>query len=181
MIQNLAKVEIQKTKTWIEKVVIGLGLCPFAKMPFERGQIRYVLHQGDKEEDLAHCLLEELSFLNTVSKKEIETTLIIHPNVLQDFTSYNSFLAEADWILQKTDLEGIIQIASFHPNYQFAGTRFEDASNYTNRSPYPMLHLLREESIELALENFPNPEQIPERNIKLMEKLGTLEIKKLLI
>lgn len=170
---------ITDTKNWIEKMVIGLNLCPFAKQPFRANKIRYVVVEGTLE-DLVAALVKEMKMLVVTEAKEIETTLIIHPYLLTDFYDYNDFLGIADAILEQELLEGIVQIASFHPKYQFAGTKPEAAENYTNRSPYPMLHLLREASLEQVLEHYPEPELIPERNVALLNNLGLAKIKNIL-
>lgn len=163
---------IADTKYWVDKFVIGLNLCPFARRPFVQDRIRYVVETSDSEEILSESLISEALYLTEVSPQLIETTLLIHPFILVDFSDYNDYLGKADWLLQQSGLEGVIQIASFHPDYQFAGTRHSDVENYTNRAPYPMLHLLREASIEEALEQYEHPEEIPARNIETMKRLG---------
>ena len=170
---------IDLTKNWLEKLVIGLNLCPFAKLPFNQNRIRYVVESGDKEA-LMQTFLSELALLTEKTDKEVETTLIIHPNVLTDFYDYLDFVAEADEQIDDSGLRGTIQVASFHPDYQFAGTNPEDVENYTNRSPFPMLHLIREDSIEKALEHYPDPEMIPERNIETMKRLGLEGVQQIL-
>lgn len=170
---------INKTKNWIEKMVIGLNLCPFAKQPFRTGKIRYVVVEETNLSKLVEVLMLEMRRLVVTDAKEIETTLIIHPDLLTDFYDYNDFLAVADEVLHQELLEGIVQIASFHPQYQFADTSKDAVENYTNRSPYPMLHLLREASLEKALEHYPNPEAIPERNVTYLKQLGLNKIKQL--
>ncbi|GJM34621.1 MAG: hypothetical protein DHS20C18_36220 [Saprospiraceae bacterium] len=173
------EVYIEKTKKWIEQFVIGLNLCPFASVPFQQDKIRYVVNLSKNPDDLIRCFLEEMQFLDDKPSKEVETTLIIFPNQLNDFLAYLDFLTEAEEILEEVGLEGILQIASFHPEYQFANTAKEDAENYTNRSPYPMLHLLREASVEQALRHYPEPENIPIENILRLKELGVEGIKKL--
>jgi hypothetical protein len=168
---------IRKTRDWVEHFVIRLNLCPFAKKVFDEEKIRYVVLNSHKIADLTKMLLDELFFLNKTNPSRIETTLLICPNLLQDFGKFNDYLAIADEILIEMSLIGEIQIASFHPQYQFAGTQPNDPENYTNRSPYPMLHLLREESIEKALKNFPHPEEIPKKNIEKMNQLGLEKLK----
>lgn len=171
---------INKTKNWIEKMVINLNLCPFAKLPFQTDKIRYVVVEETNLSKLVEVLMLEMRRLVVTNAKEIETTLIIHPYLLIDFYDYNDFLAVADEVLHQELLEGIIQIASFHPQYQFADTSKDAVENYTNRSPYPMLHLLREASLEKVLEHYPNPELIPERNVTHLKHLGLDKIKLLL-
>ncbi len=171
---------LETTKKWVERIVVGLNLCPFAKAPFRMGRIRYVVFRGKNRVELARLMIEEARHLAKTLPEETETTLLIHPDALQDFLDYNDFLDEADALIRENGLEGIIQVASFHPDYQFADVPHEAPENFTNRSPYPMLHLLREESIEKALEQYPDPEKIPERNIEKMKALGREGIEKLL-
>jgi hypothetical protein len=171
---------IEATRKWLEKVVLGLNLCPFAKRPYTRETIRYVVLISESPSDLSEMLEVELTFLAESDPEELETTLLIHPNCLLDFNDYNDYLEDADQLLVDLELEGEIQIASFHPQYQFADTEPEDPENYTNRSPYPMLHLLREDSISWAVDTFPEAENIPEQNIAMMNKLGIEKIKALL-
>ena len=169
---------IQATQKWVETIVIGMNLCPFAKREVVKNRVRYTVAESTAQEQLLMDLKIELELLNNDSS--IETTLLIHPSILQDFYDYNDFLELADSLLIDMELEGIYQIASFHPNYQFGGTNFDDAENYTNRSPYQMLHLIREASLEKAVANYPDPEDIPERNINLMNELGADKMKVLL-
>jgi hypothetical protein len=163
---------IAQTQKWLEKAVIGLNLCPFAKAVHIKNQIRYVVTDAATDEELMEVLMDELELLAEASPEKIDTTLIIHPQVLNDFEDYNDFLDVADGALEEMDLDGILQVASFHPDYQFADTDKNDIGNYTNRSPYPTLHLLREESVDRAVEAFPEAEDIFEKNIETMEKLG---------
>lgn len=167
----------ERTAKWIEKFVIGENLCPFAKKPFQADKILYSVQETTKTEELLETLVTELLILNNTPASEVSTTVIIHPNVLTDFYDYNDFLTRANGILEKVDMVGIVQIASFHPNYQFAGTDIDDVENYTNRSPYPMLHLLREEEVEKILTNYPNPENIPSRNIAHLQDLGLEKVR----
>ena len=160
------------TRTWLEKAVIGLNLCPFAKAPHLGGRIRYTVSVAETPDELRADLVDELETLAEAAPEEIETTLLIHPRVFADFLDYNDFLEVADETLEDLDLVGEIQVASFHPRYQFAGTEPDDIENYTNRSPYPMLHLLRESSVDAAVAAFPDTEQIYERNIETMRALG---------
>jgi len=161
---------VEATKEWLEKVVIGLNLCPFAKPVQNR--IRYAFSGAETPEALQRDLAEELRILAAADPDEIETTLLIHPRVLTDFLDYNDFLDVADDTLADLELVGEIQIASFHPEYQFAGTGPDDVENYTNRSPYPMLHLLREASVDRAVAAFPDASRIYERNIETLRALG---------
>ena len=161
---------LNAVKHWLEHTVIGLNLCPFAKREFINNQIRFTISDAITTQQLLETLQAELLWLGKHSK--IETTLIVHPKVLEDFVEYNDFLDEIDSFLNREGYIGLYQVATFHPNYQFEGTQIDDAENYTNRSPFPLLHLLREKSVEKALASYPNPERIPERNISLMNKIG---------
>ncbi len=163
---------IAATEAWLEKAVIGLNLCPFAKAVHVKGQIRYVLADAATPEELLETLMNELQLLSDTPAEKVDTTLIVHPHVLTDFEDYNEFLDVADAALEDMGLEGELQVASFHPDYQFADTDKNDIGNFTNRSPYPTLHLLREESVERAVEAFPEAEAIFDRNIETMEALG---------
>lgn len=160
------------TRNWLEKAVIGLNLCPFAKAVYAKQQVRFVLSDATTPEALLEQLVEELVLLRDTPAEEIDTTLIIHPEVLTDFLEYNDFLENVDAAVETLDLQGILQVASFHPQYQFAGAAPDDVSNYTNRAPYPILHLLREDSVERAVAAFPDPDVIIERNIETLDKLG---------
>lgn len=161
---------INATRKWVEDVVVGYNLCPFAKRELVRNRVRFVVSEAVTEDELLQALHAELQRLD--DEPEIETTLLIHPGVLRDFGLYNEFLDAADGLLAYLDMEGVYQIASFHPDYQFAETEPDAAENYTNRSPFPMLHLLREASLEAAIDSYPDVDEIPQRNIELMEKLG---------
>ena len=160
------------TRTWLERAVIGLNLCPFAKAVHLGGRIRYAVSVADTPDELRADLVDELQTLAEADPDEIETTLLIHPRVFDDFLDYNDFLEVADETLEELDLVGEIQVASFHPRYQFAGTEPDDIENYTNRSPYPILHILREASVDQAVAAFPEAERIYEKNIATMKKLG---------
>ena len=169
---------IKDTKHWISKFVIGLKLCPFAKKPFEEDLIRYVHLENTSTDSLLMKLSEELLFIVESSEKEVETTLIIHPNQLLDFEAYLDFVEAGNALIASMQLEGVIQIASFHPSYRFAGESENDAANYSNRSPYPMLHLLREETLTKAIDNHPDIDSVPEKNIALLREMGEAAIKK---
>lgn len=160
------------THAWVDKAVIGINLCPFAKAVQVRQQIRYVVSPATTPQALYDDLCRELIFLDKTDPQQTDTTLLIHPYVLNDFLDYNAFLDVANDALEELDLAGDIQIASFHPAYQFADTAADDVSNCTNRSPYPILHLLREISIERAVDAIPEAADIYERNIAAMEALG---------
>ncbi|HUH90021.1 MAG TPA: DUF1415 domain-containing protein, partial [Lysobacter sp.] len=163
---------ITATRRWLQRAVIGLNLCPFAKAVQVKDQIRYVLSDATTADALLEELAAELVWLHDTDPAVVDTTLLIHPQVLTDFYDYNDFLDQVDTAIDALGLEGEIQVASFHPDYQFAGSDFDDPANCTNRSPYPMLHLLREASVERAVEAFPDPDAIVERNIATLEKLG---------
>jgi len=162
---------IQATKEWLEHFVIKHNFCPFAVKPFRDKRIRYVSYPVSSEKELADKLIDEMLFLKDADPQEIETTLVIVPNLLTDFLDYNQFLDVVDSIIDELNVEGVIQVASFHPDYQFADLDKDDVRNYTNRSPYPMFHLIREDSIEKAREMM-DTESIPDRNMDLLMDLG---------
>jgi len=163
---------VQDTLRWLERAVIGLNLCPFAKAVYVKGQVHCTVSQASNLEALRDDLLQALNDLVAHEPDERDTTLLIIQNLLQDFVDYNDFLNVADDCLLALDLEGEIQIASFHPQYQFAGTDEDDITNFTNRSPYPTLHLIREASIDRAVAAFPDAEDIFEANMATMNQLG---------
>ena len=160
------------TIDWLEKAVIGLNLCPFAKAVHVKGQIRTVVSAATEPQALLEQLVDELRHLAEVDPQTTDTTLLVHPGVLADFLDFNDFLALADGALVALQLDGILQIAAFHPQFQFAGTDAGDITNATNRSPWPTLHLIREDSIDRAVEAFPEAEAIYERNIETLLALG---------
>jgi uncharacterized protein len=161
-----------QTKHWLEKAVIGLNLCPFAKAVYVKNQVRLVVSKARHADDLLEELDRELDLLVATPASEIDTTLLIHPTLFEDFLDFNDFLEVAEGVVDEHELEGVVQLASFHPRFQFDGTEPDDISNYTNRAPFAMLHLLREESVERAVEAFPEAESIFEQNIATLEKLG---------
>jgi hypothetical protein len=163
---------IVQTRRWLERAVIGLNLCPFAKAVYAKQQVRFVLSDASTPEALLAQLGEELLLLRDTPAEQVDTTLLIHPQVLGDFLDYNDFLETADALVETLDLDGMLQVASFHPDYQFAGSAPDDVENFTNRSPYPTLHLLREDSVSRAVEAFPDPEAIVERNVETLRRLG---------
>ncbi|MBK9346006.1 MAG: DUF1415 domain-containing protein [Burkholderiales bacterium] len=165
-------IAIDDTRNWLERAVIGLNLCPFAKSVHVKGQIHYAVSQATTAEDFLQDLLRELKDLAESDPAARDTTLLIAPHCLADFLDFNDFLALADQALDDLGLDGVLQIANLHPDYQFAGTRADDITNYTNRSPYPTLHLLREDSIDRAVDAFPQAETIFQRNMETMERLG---------
>lgn len=163
---------IALTVRWLERAVIGLNLCPFAKAVHVKKQIRYVVSQATTAEVLREDLMRELVLLAETPADQIETTLLVHPCVLNDFFDYNHFLGVADQVLVKLGLVDVLQIASLHPLYQFAGTEVDDLDNYTNRSPYPTLHVLREAGVTQAVAAFPDAATIFDKNIASMRRLG---------
>jgi uncharacterized protein len=172
MISDTVTAPIEQTQQWLERAVIGLNLCPFAKAVHVKQQIRYVVSDAANIDALCDDLVSELEFLAEASAERIDTTLIVLTNVMQDFLDFNDFLDVADNILEELELDGILQVAPFHPQFQFADTEADDITNFTNRSPYPMLHLLREDSVSRAVEAFSDELAISETNIATMRKLG---------
>lgn len=163
---------------WVETVVVDLNLCPFAKKELINNRVRLSVSDATTTEQLLLDMHQELTFLNETSG--IETSLLIHPHVLQIFHDYNQFLDKADRLLLGMNLEGVFQIASFHPDYQFADTQPDDVENYTNRAPYPLLHFIREESLARAIAHYPDSDSIPARNIALMNEFGKDKMQALL-
>lgn len=176
---DVAAVETD-TRRWLERAVIGLNLCPFAKAVYAKNQVRIVISDASTERALLEELGEELALLRDTPADQVDTTLLVHPQVLQDFLDYNDFLDQADALVEALDLDGVLQVASFHPDYQFAGTAPDDAENLTNRAPYATLHLLREDSVARAVDAYPEPDAIIERNIATMQALGIEGFRKLL-
>jgi hypothetical protein len=163
---------VAATRRWLEKVVIGLNLCPFARAVHAGNQIRYEISDAQTPEALLADLARELQTLAAADPAKVETTLLIHPQVLGDFLDYNDFLDIADSAVEELGLTGTIQVASFHPHYRFADTEPDAIENYSNRSPYPMLHLLREESVERAVAEFADAGRIPDLNIETLRRIG---------
>ncbi len=164
---------LAETKAWLERAVIGLNLCPFAKAPHAQGRIRFALSRAADEEGLLADLQAELETLVEADPGRTETTLLVHPTLHADnFAAFNDFLDPAEALLEAMDLVGVVQIASFHPHFRFEGTQGDDVSNATNRSPYPTLHLLREASVERAVEAFADPAVIYENNVATLQALG---------
>lgn len=163
---------IEDTRIWLERAVIGLNLCPFAKSVHVKGQVHYAVSRADSAQALLEDLIFELKALASHDPSTRDTTLLIAPDCLTDFLDFNDFLAQADQALCDLELDGVLQIADLHPSYQFAGTTADDITNFTNRSPYPTLHLLREDSIDRAVAAFPEAEMIFEKNMQTMEQLG---------
>lgn len=171
---------IDHTRRWISSLVIGLNLCPFARRVFDADLIRCVVTEAEDETALLEDLSRELRALASTTPSKVETTLLIHPRVLRDFLDYNDFLDRAEGLLADLGLEGVIQIASFHPQYQFADADADAVENYTNRSPYPMLHLLREESVSQVARDTDEMLEIPRRNIETLRGLGREKIREIL-
>jgi hypothetical protein len=163
---------LAKTRHWLEAAVIGLNLCPFAKAVYVKNQVRLVVSKARHADDLLEQLDRELDLLVATPASEIDTTLLIHPTLFEDFLDFNDFLEIAEGVVDEHGLEGVIQLASFHPQFQFDGSEPDDISNYTNRAPFAIVHLLREESVERAVAVFPQADVIFETNIGTLEKLG---------
>ncbi|RQP25164.1 DUF1415 domain-containing protein [Piscinibacter terrae] len=170
--QIQASQALLETRAWVDRAVIGLNLCPFAKAVQVKGQVRYVVSEASDAKTLLSELVAEMQRLVAAPAAEVDTTLLIHPWVLQDFHDYNDFLDIADGALEELGLDGVLQVASFHPDYQFEGTDVGDVTNATNQSPYPTLHLLREDSVDRAVDAFAEPEAIFEANMRTLEDLG---------
>lgn len=163
---------LEQTRHWLEKAVIGLNLCPFAKAVYVKNQVRLVISQARHADDLLEELDRELDLLVATPAEDIDTTLLIHPTLFEDFLDFNDFLEVAEGVVDEHGLEGVIQLASFHPKFQFDGTEADDIGNYTNRAPFAILHLLREDSVERAVAAFPEADTIFDRNIDTLQKLG---------
>ena len=161
-----------QTRRWLEKAVIGLNLCPFAKAVYVRNQVRLVISQARHADDLREELDRELDLLVETPAEDIDTTLLIHPTLFEDFLDFNDFLEVAEGVVDEHGLEGVVQLASFHPKFQFDGTEADDIGNYTNRAPFAILHLLREDSVERAVAAFPEADAIFDKNIDTLQKLG---------
>ncbi len=170
---DTAQLVMERTRVWLERAVIGLNLCPFAKSVHVKGQIHYAVSRANCAAELLVDLAAELKALLALDATVRDTTLLIAPDCLADFFDFNDFLAAADQVLIDLELDGVLQIAGLHPDFQFAGTLVDDITNFTNRSPYPTLHLLREDSIDRAVRAFPQAETIFERNMQTMEQLGS--------
>lgn len=170
---------IADVEQWLDEVVIGLDLCPFAARPRREKRVRIAVSHATDEEALLNDLQAELERLSDTPAAELETTLLAIPDMLADFADYNDFLDAVDLWVEQFGWEGELQVASFHPQYQFADTEADDPGNLTNRSPWPLLHIIREESLEQAIEHYPDVDAIPERNIARMKALGPEERKRL--
>ena len=163
---------LSRTRHWLEKAVIGLNLCPFAKAVYVKNQVRLVVSQARHADDLLEELDRELELLVATPAEQLDTTLRIHPTLFDDFLDFNDFLEVAEGVLDEHGLEGVIQLASFHPQFQFDGSEPDDIGNYSNRAPFAILHLLREESVERAVAAYPEAEAIFEKNVATLERLG---------
>ncbi|EJG1029830.1 DUF1415 domain-containing protein [Vibrio parahaemolyticus] len=169
----------QQVDQWLNDVVIGLNLCPFAAKPQRNKQIKIFVSEATQEEALLEDILQQLIELSTTEPEKLETTLVVVPNMLQDFWDYNFCIDWVEGLIKQQDWEGIFQVATFHPDYCFGGAAPEDDENLTNRSPYPIFHLIREESMEKVLKHYPDPESIPDTNIARVSALSEEERKKL--
>lgn len=179
--QDIPEVDVErKTRAWLAEFVVRLNLCPFARPVVTSDTLRVVVCLAEGEKGVAKALLDEIDFIQSVSEAEVATTLLICPKALGQFDDYLAFLDGAELLLEEVNLNGVLQLASFHPDYQFAGESIDAASHYTNRAPFPMIHLLREDMVTRALETFPNPEQIPARNIQILKDLGVEHIQEML-
>jgi uncharacterized protein len=170
--ENLPFDALPATQAWVERFVIGLNLCPFAGAVAAQGRVRYTVSAARDIDVLYNDLLTELMLIIEADPAVVETTVLVHPLVLQDFEQYLDFLEIVEEALEDADLEGVLQVASFHPQYQFEGVDADDVSHYTNRSPYPMLHILREDSLTGAIDSHPDPEGIPARNVEKLREMG---------
>ena len=166
------RIAIEDTQLWLTRAVVGLNLCPFAKAVMAKGQVRYVVTELTEPEQVLKLLQSEMQTLVDAAPDTLDTTLLIAPYLLPDFVDFNEFLFDCDAVLLGMDLEGVLQIADFHPGYQFAGTAPDDVENLTNQSPYPTLHLLREDSVTRAGQAFPDAALIYERNTALLREMG---------
>jgi hypothetical protein len=163
---------LSQTRHWLEAAVIGLNLCPFAKAVYVKNQVRLVVSHARHADDLLEELDRELDLLVATPAEQIDTTLLIHATLFEDFLDFNDFLEIAEDVIDEHDLSGVVQLASFHPGFQFDGTKPDDMGNFSNRAPFSILHLLREDSVERAVASFPQAEAIFEQNIATLEKLG---------
>lgn len=177
-VSNLNCVEL--TRRWVDRFVVAENLCPFAAPALREQPLRVVVNESSDVDTLAAAVLEEMDALQSAPEHELVTSVLVMPNALADFEDYLDFAALADELLESSGLEGVLQIATFHPQYCFADVGADDVSNYSNRSPFPMLHFLREAALTRALENYPDPEAIPQRNIEHLRSLGLPRVQELL-
>ena len=178
MSASIASIVEQRVRAWLDDFVVGLNLCPFARPVVASAGMRISICESDQLQPVAETFVAELELITQSSESDIATSLLVLPNALNDFEEYLSFIDNAEDLIEERDLAGIIQLASFHPDYQFEGESPESASHFTNRSPYPLIHFLRETMMDRVLENFPNPEAIPQRNIQTLEAIGRSDIEK---
>ena len=171
------KVVEREVANWLKEIVVGLNLCPFSKLPYEQNRIRIKADLCEQEEQAFESIIHEINLLDETDVKELETTLLVLPELFADFEDYNDFLYAANEFIRIRGWEGVYQIASFHPEYQFAGTDKTDAENFTNRSPYPVFHFIREASLSAAIDAYPDVDEIPERNINLMNSMSESDLK----
>ncbi|NOH69995.1 DUF1415 domain-containing protein [Vibrio pectenicida] len=176
---NTNNMIVQQVNQWLNDVVIGLNLCPFAAKPQRNNQIKIFVSNAENEHALLKDMLNQLLELEQKPAEELETTLVVVPKMLNDFDEYNLFIDWVEALIRQQNWQGIFQLATFHPEYCFAGTAPQDAENLTNRSPYPVFHLIREDSMEKVLKHYPNPESIPDTNIERVENLSRKELVKL--
>lgn len=169
----------QAVHAWLSQAVVGLNLCPFANHPLQNRAVRICVSEAASDADLLTDLQLEMQRMDETPTAQLETTLVVAANHLQDFADYNDFLDAVDWLIEHNDWLGVYQVASFHPQYCFAGASPEDQENLTNRAPYPILHILREASLEHAIDHYPDVEQIPSRNIEKMESLQEADVARL--
>lgn len=177
MTRELIAAAEEDVRSWLERAVIGLNLCPFAQRPFREGRVRIAGTDAREPIELLAVLRVELDRLSKTPRADLETTLVVLTSSLQDFLDYNEFLDDVDTLLRSGGWEGDIQAASFHPEYRFADTKPDDSANFTNRSPWPVIHLLREDSVSEAVEQHPDPQSIPRRNIHTMQALTVGELR----
>ena len=170
----------RKTRAWLAAFVVGLNLCPFARPVVGSDALRIEVCQATDPEGIARALVNEIAVIQNASEAEVATTLVVFPNALTEFEAYLEFLDTAELLLEEMNLQGVLQLANFHPDYQFAGEPVDATSHFTNRAPFPIIHLLREAMVTRALDGFPNPEEIPERNILTLEGLGHERIQAML-
>jgi hypothetical protein len=171
---------VAQTRCWVKEVVVGLNLCPFARVPFEADTIRYRVCSAQDADGAYRALIEEVADFVQQPPDEVETGLFIVPRGLEDFGDYLDVLEDAQAALEEAGLDAMLQLASFHPDYCFEGLEEDDPANYTNRSPHPMFHLIRQDGLAAALENWPEPESIPERNVALLRDMGLAAVRALL-
>jgi len=165
-------------RAWLDEFVVGLNLCPFARPLLDANNLRIAICEGSAPQALHRAFLLELDLLQGSTEQEIATTLLAFPHALSDFDDYLAFLDHAQQLLAESGLEGLVQLASFHPQYRFAGEGGDAASHYSNRAPYPLIHLLREDMLSRVLDEFTGPDKIPDRNIETLDAIGMEELER---